>query len=174
MTNPYIPTYVDVISTYHPGIRVSSAGDGRDYDTLTTVSPDVLPPKATLDAQMTAMTIDNVWTAIKAERDRRSQFGGYKVGANWFHSDQASRTQQIALVMLGAGLPAGLMWKTMSGGFVLMTPTLAQQAFGAAVMSDQVIFGKAEWHRAQMAASPTPWSYDFSGGWPQTYEESLL
>ncbi len=168
---PYIPTYMDVIAKHYPDLQVNAGGDGSDYDLLTAVSPDVLPAKATLDALRDAMTKDNVWTAIKAERDRRTQEGGSRVGNNWFHSDQPSRTQQIALVILGAGIPAGLMWKTMSGAFVPMTPTLAQQVFGAAVMLDSLVFGAAEQHRVRMMASSTPWSYDFSKSWPLTYDQ---
>lgn len=168
---PYIPSYMDVIAEKYPTLRINAAGDGSDYSTLTAVSPDVLPAKGTLDALITAKTIDNVWAAIKAERDNRTQNGGSRVGNNWFHSDQASRTQQIALVILGAGIPAGLMWKTMSGSFVIMTPTLAQQIFGAAVGLDQSVFMAAEIHRGRMSASSTPWSYDFSRGWPLTYDQ---
>ena len=112
-----------------------------------------------------------MWERIKDERDYRTQNGGSRVGNNWFHSDQASRTQQIALVILGAGIPPGIMWKTMSGIFLPMTPTLAQQIFGAVVMLDQLVFRAAEIHRARMSASSTPWSYDFSTGWPLTFEQ---
>ena len=68
----------------------------------------------------------------QSERDRRKHDGGYKVGTNWFHSDDTSRIQQIALTIMGANMPANIMWKTMSGSFVLMTPTLAGQIFQAA------------------------------------------
>lgn len=109
------------------------------------------------------------WEAIKAERDRRTENGGYKVGAKWFHSDQKSRSQQLGLVLLGAGIPAGLQWKTMDGSFVTMTATLAQQVLAAAAASDQAIFAAAEAHKAAMEASADPASYDFSGGWPATF-----
>jgi Domain of unknown function (DUF4376) len=171
MINQYIPSYVDVISSHYPGLQVQSAGDGDDYTALVATSPSVVPDKAALDALIAADTINRVWEAIKDARDNHTQNGGSRVGNNWFHSDQSSRTQQIALVLLGAGLPPGIMWKTMASTFVVMTPTLAQQIFGAAVQLDQAVFTAAETHHARMAASSTPWSYDFSKGWPLMYEQ---
>lgn len=109
------------------------------------------------------------WDAVKAERDRRTQAGGYKAGGKWFHSDQFSRGQQLGLVLLGANIPANLQWKTMDGSFVAMTPVLAQQVLGAAAASDQAIFAAAEIHKAAMEASPSPADYDFSAGWPLVF-----
>ena len=109
------------------------------------------------------------WADIKAERDRRIQTGGYKVGAKWFHSDTFSRTQQMGLVMLGANIPANTPWKTMDGTTVTMTQTLAGQIFATAAASDIAIFAAAETHRGTMEASADPESYDFSTGWPATF-----
>lgn len=111
------------------------------------------------------------WEAIKKERDRRSQEGGFKVGSQWFHSDTFSRTQQMGLVMLGASLPTGIEWKTMGGAKVVMSPALAQQIFAAAAASDIAIFAAAEAHRAAMLTSADPATYDFSGGWPPVFGE---
>lgn len=113
---------------------------------------------------------DQIWSLIKAERDRRNR-GGYKVGALWFHSDPGSRIQQLGLVMMGANIPNDLQWKTMDGSFVTMTLTLAQQVFAAAAASDQAIFAAAETHKAAMEACADPASYDFSTGWPLTFGE---
>lgn len=110
------------------------------------------------------------WGAIKVERDRRKA-GGVKVGTKWFHSDDSSRIQQIGLVMMGAGIPANLQWKTMDGSFITMTQTLAQQVFEAVAASDQTIFAAAETHKAAMEASADPASYDYSTGWPKVYGE---
>lgn len=111
----------------------------------------------------------NVWDRIKAERDRRTQTGGYKVSTKWYHSDQFSRSQQLGLVLLGANIPAGLKWKTMDGSFVTMTQQLVGQLLAAGAASDQAIFAAAEAHKAAMEASADPASYDFSGGWPATF-----
>lgn len=124
---------------------------------------------AYLAAKPTAKTL--AWNRIKAERDRRIQFGGYKVGTKWYHSDTFSRTQQMGLVMLGANIPANTPWKTMDGSFVVMTQTLAGQIFGTAAASDIAIFTATETHNAAMNASPTPESYDCTGGWPVAYGE---
>ncbi len=113
------------------------------------------------------------WDQIKAERDRRKS-GGVMVSVDgvdkWFHSDDASRIQQIALVMFGAAVPP-VQWKTMDGTFVGMTQALANQIFQTAAASDQAIFAKAEEHRIAMEASADPETYDFSTGWPLTYGE---
>lgn len=111
-----------------------------------------------------------VWSKIKAERDSRKA-GGVKVGAKWFHSDDASRIQQMGLVMMGASIPANLQWKTMDGSFIAMTQTLASQVFQTVAAGDQAIFAVAEGHRVAMEASADPASYDYSGGWPKIYGE---
>ena len=116
------------------------------------------------------------WEAIKAERDRR-KYLGVKVVGHWFHSDDPSRIQQLALVMMGAGIPPGLQWKTFTltppPVFVTMTQTLAQQIFQATALSDQSIFSVAESHRIAMEASDRPDLYDFNSGWPATiYDEA--
>ena len=61
------------------------------------------------------------WESIKAERDQRTQTGGYYVAPHWYHSDQFSRIQQLALVLLAANIPAGTMWKTLDNGLIEMT-----------------------------------------------------
>lgn len=118
-----------------------------------------------------------VWEAIKAERDRRAALG-VKVGAHWYHSDQKSRTQQLGLVLLGAAVPTGLKWKTLTFTgqpvFVEMTPTLAQGIVMATAASDTAVFAAAEAHREAMEASADPGSYDYTGGWPPSIEEEAL
>lgn len=94
------------------------------------------------------------WEAIKTERDRRTQNGGYLADGKWFHSDTFSRTQQMALVMLGASIPAGLQWKTMDGSFVTMTQTLAGQVFQSGAASDAALFARAEEIKAIADADP--------------------
>ena len=115
------------------------------------------------------------WDRIKNERDRR-KYLGVKVGAHWFHSDNPSRIQQIALAMMGNAIPAGLMWKTLTTSpppvFVTMTPALAQGIFTATAASDAAIFAAAEAHRTAMEASSTPESYDCSVGWPASIEDA--
>jgi hypothetical protein len=110
------------------------------------------------------------WEAIKVERERRES-GGVKVGDKWFHTDADSRIKQLGLVLKGAGIPAGLQWKTMDGSFVTMTQTLAGQIFDTSLSQTSAIYVKAEQHKAAMEASADPAGYDFSGGWPAVYGE---
>lgn len=163
--------YVEVISRKYPHLQVTVIGDGLDYVDLVVDNGGVLPLKEELDAAHLECAREDRWLDIKAERDRRKS-SGVKVGDYWFHSDDASRIQQIALTMLGANMPPNLMWKTMTGEFTLMTPTLASQIFQASIQSDQIIFDIAENHRQQMLAAPDAHLYDYSSGWPLTFEES--
>ena len=108
------------------------------------------------------------WEDIKAERDKRIQTGGYQAAGKWFHSDTFSRTQQMGLVMMGAGIPGGLQWKTMDGSFITMTQTLAGQVFAAAAASDAAIFARAEQIKATMEADPA--AFDLAAhAWPPVF-----
>lgn len=117
-----------------------------------------------LDAERAA-----IWEAIKAERDRRAQEGGYLAAGKWFHSDTFSRTQQLGLLMMGPSVPDGLQWKTMDGTFVPMTPTLAGQIFTAAATQDAAMFAHAEALRAAVNAAEDPEAVDITAGWPATF-----
>lgn len=110
------------------------------------------------------------WQDIKAERDKRTQQGGYQVDGKWFHSDTFSRTQQMALVMMGAAIPANLQWKTMDGSFVTMTQTMASQVFAAAAASDAALFARAEQIKATMESDPLNFILT-AQPWPSVYGE---
>ena len=114
------------------------------------------------------------WERIKAERDRRKVLG-VKVGDHWYHSDADSRIQQISLFVMGASVPP-IPWKTLtttpSPVFVTMTQTIAAGIFQNTAASDAAIFAAAETHRIAMEASPTPETYDFTGGWPASIEDA--
>lgn len=148
------------------GDEVAQALDGK-WVVLPAYPAPYVPPLA--ERQVAA------WERIKQERDRR-KYLGVKVGAHWFHSDDPSRIQQLALAMMGAAIPAGLMWKTLTTTpppvFVEMTPALAQGIFTATAASDAAIFAAAETHRVAMEASATPESYDCTGGWPPSIEDT--
>ena len=166
-------TYIEAIGDGFPTVQCSSPGDGSVYEDIVWEAGDPLPSKATLDDWISAHTKEHVWRAIQAERDRRKA-GGVQVGAYWFHSDDTSRIQFLGLLMYGANMPAGIMWKTMSGAFVQMTPTLAQQIFGTVGAKDTSIFTVAEQHKAAMLASSDPASYNYLTGtpaWPTIYGE---
>ena len=113
------------------------------------------------------------WEAIMVERDRRKALG-VKVGDHWYHSDADSRIQQISLFVMGASVPP-IQWKTLTTTpqpvFVTMTQTIAAGIFQNTAASDAAIFAAAETHRIAMEASPTPETYDFTGGWPASIED---
>lgn len=130
------------------------------------------PERNGLEPAPAALDLDAIraaqWEAIKRERDR-IKCGGVEVDGHWFHTDDSSRIQQIGLVIMGAGVPA-VQWKTMSGAFVPMTQALASAIFAAVATLDQEAFANAEAHRVAMEAAADPASYDFSTGWPASYE----
>jgi hypothetical protein len=109
------------------------------------------------------------WAVIQAERDRRSQLGGFSAADKWFHSDTFSRTQHLGLMMLGGNIPPGIQWKTMDGSFVEMTQQLAGAVFAAAVAGDAALFAAAEAHRLAMLEAADPDAYDCSSGWPPAF-----
>lgn len=117
---------------------------------------------------------------IKHERDRRIQAGGYKVGDHWFHSDPTSRDQQAMLYIkakeiLAAGgsgttpMPnpanpaAPLLWKTLSGPYVPMTPNLAIAIVDAAQAKQAALHLVAA---QAMMAGTAPGSIQ----WPETFQ----
>jgi hypothetical protein len=166
-------SYMDVLTTEYPNVRVHAIGDGTDYELLVAgPGGDPLPPKAELDLRRAYWTRVNVWMAIKAERDARKA-NGVLVGTHWMHSDDSSRIQQLALVLFGAQLPP-IGWKCLGGEFITMTPAFASQIFQTSAASDIAIFTVAETHKARMNASANPLEYDFSNDWPPTYTGSLL
>lgn len=120
--------------------------------------------------------MNSMWENIKAERDKRIQTGGYSVitseGVKWFHSDTFSRSQQLGLYNLGQNIPEGLMWKTMDGSFVEMTPEIASAVFLSAVVSDNTIFTYAEQLRSQVQTSDNPEGVDIYSGWPLAFYET--
>lgn len=105
---------------------------------------------------------------IKGIRDQRMQSGGFPVLVDgvtkWFHSDTASRSQQLALAQAGASIPTGLMWKTMDGTYVTMTSELAQLIIYHAIMQESATYMYAE---TLLADS----SLDYTLGWPAIYGE---
>ena len=100
---------------------------------------------------------------ISQKRDQLWHDGGCLVQGKWFHTDSHSKQQQMALAMLGTNLPAGLMWKTMDGSFIEMTPTLAQELFAAQVQRETEIFAIAEAKSNDQS--------EINEGWPEVYVE---
>jgi hypothetical protein len=142
---------------------VSGNSDNKEYLKWLAEGNSPQPAESVIEIQ------SRLWEEIKILRDKKKA-QGVKVGNYWFHSDDTSRIQHLGLVLLGSNIPANLLWKTMSGAFVEMTPTLAQQIFQQIAYSDTVIFTTAEQHKATMYALQDPTNYDYTVGWPQVYE----
>ena len=155
---------VETLATFAGLVDARSASIGDTYSNGVFARP--LPVRADVLAEK--------WTAIKSQRDHRQKVG-VKVGADWFHSDADSRTQQLGMVVAGANLPAGMQWKTLTrtgSVFVTMTPSLAGSIFQAVMASDSAIFGAAEKHRKALEASATPETYNVLIGWPVSFEDA--
>ncbi len=134
----------------------------------------IITPKPELEKQaIKANMTKAMWVKIQEIRSRVTM-GGAKVGDYWFHTDSASRTQYLALVMLGQSIPPNVLWKTMSGEKVMMTATLAQQVFQASIVLDMTVFAIAESIKAQMEASEFPLTFPIDQGWPQDFEQWKL
>jgi len=119
---------------------------------------------------------ERLWEKIKNRRDEVKNNGGCLVQGKWFHSDSDSKQQQIALVIMGANIPANLQWKTLDGSFATMTQALASELFAAQVMREQVIFGVAESKRAAIANMTIQQleAYDVLDGFPEEYVDEAL
>lgn len=149
---------------------------GNIYDDMDGTAINLLPSGCVQITQQEAdallvqsVSASDMWGKIKSHRDFLTENGGYLASGKWFHSDKFSRTQQLGLILYGQSMPAGIMWKTMDGTFIEMTPTLALEILQAATAQDVAVFQAAEVHKAAMEASQTPGAYDFSTGWPATF-----
>jgi hypothetical protein len=106
--------------------------------------------------------------SIQAERER-IKADGYVVQGNRFHSDRDSRIQQLGLVIMGANIPPGLMWKAMGGVFVEMTPALALAIFQTTAANDAALHAYGEQRRAELVSLQTlaeVEAFDVTAGWP--------
>ncbi|OAV00221.1 MULTISPECIES: DUF4376 domain-containing protein [Moraxella] len=110
-----------------------------------------------------------VWEAIKQKRHANTRGGVYiKSVGKWFHNDDSSRTQYLALQVL-PNLPDNLMWKTMDNEFVPMTKDLLNEIAMTMLAEEQSDFANAERHRLAMMQVDDPLDYDYSTGWSRTH-----
>lgn len=120
--------------------------------------------------------------AIKAERDSRKA-GGVKLTVDgkdyWFWTDDPSRNQYSLLdsKIRRNAIPLDTViasWKTMSAEFVPFTPALMYSIMDAGIDKEQALFAMCETHLTAMLAADDPSTYNFGGGWAQTYEEWVV
>ncbi|WP_323842947.1 DUF4376 domain-containing protein [Moraxella sp. Pampa] len=123
-----------------------------------------------LDAEKSTLQ-DEVWEQIKQKRHTITRGGVYvKSVKKWFHTDDASRTQYLALQILPE-LPPELMWKTMDNSFVKMDKALITELAMTILQAEQANFIIAEKHKALMMQADNPLDYDYSTGWTAIYDE---
>ncbi|STZ09336.1 Uncharacterised protein [Moraxella caprae] len=114
---------------------------------------------------------DSIWKAIKQKRHTITRGGVYvKSVKKWFHTDDSSRTQYLALQILPE-LPSELMWKTMDNSFVKLTKPLITELAMTILQAEQADFANAEKHRLAMLQAQNPLEYDYSKGWSAIYEQ---
>lgn len=147
------------------------------------------------DPQLVLLAVGNQWEKLKDYRQQR-QYMGVLVNIagtpRWIHSDETSRN--LHLGMLGAAIlhilhtvvgittlplfPANQMWKTMDVDeqgqpvFTQLDYVAAMQIFAADAAITSACFGRAEFHRVMLEASPDPLNYNFTTGWPVVWGES--
>lgn len=122
-----------------------------------------------LDAEKSTLQ-DEIWEQIKQKRHAITRGGVYvKAVKKWFHTDDSSRTQYLALQILPE-LPSELMWKTMDNSFVKLTKPLITELAMTILTTEQADFANAEKHRLAMLKAENPLEYDYSKGWTAIYD----
>ena len=123
-------------------------------------------------ARLKAAQQEEVWERIKAKRYDNLRHGVFvKSVGKWFQTDDASRTQYLALAVMPR-LPEKLPWKTMDNSFVNMTKALLGELMEQMLVDEQADFANAERHKAAMEKVEHPLEYDYSDGWTANYEQS--
>ena len=114
---------------------------------------------------------EEMWARIKAKRTDNLRHGVYvKSVDKWFHTDDNSRTQYLALAVMPKP-PEKLAWKTMDNSFVNMTKTLLEELMTQMLVDEQADFANAERHKAAMEKADKPLEYDYGDGWTANYEQ---
>ena len=114
---------------------------------------------------------EEVWERIKAKRYDNLRHGVFvKSVGKWFQTDDASRTQYLALAVMPR-LPEKLPWKTMDNSFVNMTKALLGELMEQMLVDEQADFANAERHKAAMLQAENPLEYDYSDGWTANFDE---
>lgn len=115
------------------------------------------------------------WEQIKTKREA-VLLGGFRVEDKWFHSDSDSLRKYQYLsqhVKSSKTSEPSILWKTMDGSKVELTPALVKLIDKAAFLFQLEVFEVAEKHKAEMLKTDEPFKYDFSQGWPEIYSPSV-
>jgi len=98
------------------------------------------------------------------------QDGGVLVSGKWFYSDQASWLQYVGHKSLNGALPPDVMWDTMDGTSIVRTQALIGTVLKAIDALNTGAYAVWKQHAAAVKASSDPANYDYSTGWPATYQ----
>jgi hypothetical protein len=126
---------------------------------------------------------ESMWARIAAHRDTREE-SGFKLGSNWFHSDPKSQTKYLGLkdtardILAAGGAGSDVIkeqgiditWHTMDNSDIPVTVDLAFALVAAVKTLQATVFMNAKVHRGAMERATRPDLYDFSAGWPATYQ----
>lgn len=171
-------------TAYHTatGKAVIIDGVGELDEQLTLLKPEphstwngtawtIAPEK---QAELKAQHQEQIWEQIKQKRHHHTHSGVYlsSVG-KWFHTDESSRTQYLALQILPQ-LPPDLQWKTMDNSFVPLTKPLLTELAMTILTNEQANFANAERHRMAMLQADNPLDYDFSTGWSAIFDSQAI
>ena len=152
----YPPAYASQFIAAPDGVGVGWSYDGSEF--TAPAGPSLADQRATKVLQ------------IKAERDRR-KFNGVHVSGKWIHTDNYSRLQWVAMVIMAANVPV-VDWTTMDGSTVPTSQALAGQVFLAVAQLDVDLHDYAKSLIVQIEASNEPQSVDIATGWPATFGEA--
>lgn len=126
----------------------------------------------------TVLNIRAITALIKVERNRRQLEGGVKVGEHWFLSNECAISEYNSFISASFGVDQNMVlrrgWRTLDGGEVDMTPSLARQILVAVIAQRCAIDDAAQAHIATMEASPNQSKYNFSGDWPKVYDDVVV
>lgn len=129
---------------------------------------ELIPPQANAE-ELKTKAQSEMWERIKAKRHDNARGGVFvKSVGKWFHNDDPTRTQYLALQVLPS-LPETLMWKTMDGSFIRLTKEILMQLAMTMMTQEQSDFANAERHRQLMLKVENPLEYDYSSGWSAVY-----
>ena len=162
------PNFTTTNATLHDGVTLPSNWQSGVWSYTGGVWAVVNP--GAHDSTL-AVLRERLYTQIRAERDRR-KFNGVFVSDKWIHSDTYSRTQWMAMVMMGASVPA-IQWTTMDNTTTTTSQALASAVFQATASLDATPFAYAKSLMVTVAASNDPTSIDITTGWPATFEGAV-
>jgi len=121
--------------------------------------------------------------AIKLKRDQLTLSGGHKIGNYWYHSNEISLIQQLALngianqmSLAGSADDVAIIatpWKTLSGEYVSLTVGIAKQFVQSALTQQGALFSAAQSKIGEVNGLTTVeqvQAYDVDAGFPAVYQ----